>query len=319
MRKFITSLILVLGLSLPLLAQPKPYKIKPIKFASRAQKAKGIRVDLANIETFFSLIPPGQYRRDKGEVQTTQSFYMMKVEVPNMLYRLFIADLQNQGRVDEVKVSLPDSNAWGTNNLAYVDYYYSHPAYSEYPVIQVPRQGVLLFCAWLAEKVKTIQLKDWKNKKIEFRLPTEHEWMVAASGGDTNAIFSWKGPYMTMGSGPWNGDFMANFRRTDNGSIIRDENGKLTVRKYTSNTRWDYYFQMNNTADITAPVLNYWPNAYGLFCMTGNVREMVQEEGFTKGGSWFDPGGECTIEFRNTYHKEGYPCEGFRIIAVVTE
>jgi hypothetical protein len=53
--------------------------------------------------------------------------------------------------------------------------------------------------------------------------------------------------------------------------------------------------------------------------MTGNVREMVQEEGFTKGGSWFDPGGECTIEFRNTYHKEGYPCEGFRIIAVVTE
>jgi formylglycine-generating enzyme required for sulfatase activity len=76
---------------------------------------------------------------------------------------------------------------------------------------------------------------------------------------------------------------------------------------------------MNNTADITAPVLNYWPNAYGLFCMTGNVREMVQEEGFTKGGSWFDPGGECTIEFRNTYHKEGYPCEGFRIIAVVTE
>ena len=50
MRKFITSLILVLGLSLPLLAQPKPYKIKPIKFASRAQKAKGIRVDLANIE-----------------------------------------------------------------------------------------------------------------------------------------------------------------------------------------------------------------------------------------------------------------------------
>ena len=74
---------------------------------------------------------------------------------------------------------------------------------------------------------------------------------------------------------------------------------------------------MNQRVDITAPVNNYWPNAYGLYCMTGNVREMVQEEGFTKGGSWLDPGGECMIDFRNTYQKEGAPCEGFRIIAVV--
>ena len=65
------------------------------------------------------------------------------------------------------------------------------------------------------------------------------------------------------------------------------------------------------------PVICYWPNAYGIFCMTGNVREMVQEEGFSKGGGWIDPGGECMIDFRNTYQREGFPCEGFRLVAEV--
>jgi gliding motility-associated lipoprotein GldJ len=34
---------------------------------------------------------------------------------------------------------------------------------------------------------------------------------------------------------------------------------------------------LNDNADITAPVLSYWPNDYGLYCMAGNVSEWVMD------------------------------------------
>jgi gliding motility-associated lipoprotein GldJ len=33
--------------------------------------------------------------------------------------------------------------------------------------------------------------------------------------------------------------------------------------------------RLNDGADVTAPVLSYWPNDYGLYCMAGNVNEWV--------------------------------------------
>jgi len=173
-----------------------------------------------------------------------------------------------------------------------------------------------MFCEWLGEKVKTLKLKKWKDKKIQFRLPTEVEWMLAASGGDTNGVYAWNGHYMRNGKGIWSGDFMANFRRVGDGDIFRGDDGKLTVGN-NNNKKYQAYYLPDDCVSITSPVLSYWMNDYGLYNMTGNVREMAQEEGFTKGGSWIDSGGECTIDFRNTYQREGAPCEGFRIVAVV--
>ena len=43
---------------------------------------------------------------------------------------------------------------------------------------------------------------------------------------------------------------------------------------------------MNNNADVTAPVKSYWPNNYGIYTIIGNIAEMVQEKGVSKGGSW---------------------------------
>jgi len=34
---------------------------------------------------------------------------------------------------------------------------------------------------------------------------------------------------------------------------------------------------LNDNADICAPVLSYWPNDFGLYCMAGNVNEWVQD------------------------------------------
>jgi sulfatase modifying factor 1 len=316
MRNQLLTVVLIAMGTFTIHAQKDPKKPKAYRFETHPNYKKESKIELKYVETWFSYIPASSYHTEDDRIVSAKEFYMMKFEVPNMLYKLFINDLKAKGKSDELKISIPDTTAWGTKNQPYIDYYFQHPKFNTYPVVSVPREGVKLFCAWLEEQVKTLMLKEWKNKTVKFRLPTEVEWMIAASGGDSNAVYAWKGIDMQMGPGPWGGDYMANFRRVGDSDILRGEDGKLMVKKNASK-KYQNYFGPVGSADITAPVNNYWGNAYGLYCMTGNVREMVQEEGFTKGGGYIDPGGECMIDFRNTYQKEGYPCEGFRIIAVV--
>jgi formylglycine-generating enzyme required for sulfatase activity len=63
---------------------------------------------------------------------------------------------------------------------------------------------------------------------------------------------------------------------------------------------------------------SYFPNNYGLYNMSGNVSEMIQETGKCKGGSWNDipyygqlkTVHECTTPSPET---------GFRVFMVVIE
>jgi sulfatase modifying factor 1 len=287
-------------------AQPKAWK-----FTSN----KKIPIQLDLIESWFSYVPTQTYPVDQKNV-SVKGFYIMRWETPNMFYKLFLDDLKSSGKKDDYKAAYPDSNIWASSLEPFVHSYFQHPKLNHYPLLGITKTQIQAFCIWLNEKVKTLKLKNWANKRIQFRLPTEVEWMVAASGGDTNAVYSWKGPYMRTMEKGFECDYMANFRRVGDGDVFRDDKGNLTI-KQNKNPQYRSHFDLDSEASITAPVNNYWPNAYGIFCMTGNVREMVQEDGFTKGGGWIDPGGECQIQFRNTYKKEGFPCEGFRLVAEI--
>lgn len=265
------------------------------------------------IESWFSFIPMQTYTTGEKSI-SVQAFYIMRWETPNMLYRLYLDELLAGGKTNEYHAAYPDTTNWYDGMEPFKHYYFQHPAYNEYPVMGVSKVQVQQFCNWLNEKVKTVALKKWNGKKIWFRLPLEIEWMVAAAGGNDKSIYSWEGPYMRKGSGQFKGDYLANFCHVDDSQIYRDENGKLIIGK-----PHDSFAASLGETDVflTCPVYNYWPNKFGLFCMTGNVREFVQEDGFTKGGSWFDTGADCTIQTRNQYKKEGFPCEGFRLVAVV--
>ncbi len=283
---------------------------KEISF--KKNKTTGTYMDLKKIESFFSYIPMQSYQMPDNRIVSVKSFYMLRFEVPNMMYHMFMDDLAFEGRTMDFNMAYPDTNIWFSGLSPYQHYYYQHQAYHEYPVLGVSREGVNLFCSWLEEKIKILSPKEWRNKKISIRLPSEAEWMIAASGDINNAVYAWKGSYMRYPSGIWQGDYMANFCKINDSEIIRDENGKLTVESTTS-----FAGSLDDNAYITSPVICYWPNGYGLYNMCGNVREMVQEEGFTKGGGWIDPGSELKITARNTYQKEGFPCEGFRVVIML--
>ncbi len=76
-------------------------------------------------------------------------------------------------------------------------------------------------------------------------------------------------------------------------------------------------FFCDNTL-VTTPVSSYSPNNYGIYNMSGNVAEMVQEEGIACGGGWRSTGYDVRCSSTMNYI-ESQPDLGFRPILKIEE
>ena len=67
---------------------------------------------------------------------------------------------------------------------------------------------------------------------------------------------------------------------------------------------------------ITGPVNSYHPNGYGVYCMSGNVAEMIADSNITKGGSWGSNHPYYLQIASYETHKGASPYIGFRFVAI---
>jgi gliding motility-associated lipoprotein GldK len=160
----------------------------------------------------------------------------------------------------DVKI-YPDTLVWMRDfsysyNEPMTKRYFSHPAFGNYPVVGVNWHQAGAFCEW-----RTHYLNSWLDGKgrvqeSDFRLPTEAQWEYAARGGRSQSLFPWGNYYLRNKKGC----LLANFK-PGRGNYPED-GGFYTVR-----------------ADA------YWPNDFGLYCMSGNVAEWTSsiyyEGGYT--------------------------------------
>ncbi|MEY4142151.1 MAG: hypothetical protein RL110_1523 [Bacteroidota bacterium] len=122
--------------------------------------------------------------------------------------------------------------------------YFWHTAYDNYPVVGVTWCQAKAFSVWRTQLYHSWLLANGDLYVNDFRLPSEIEWERAARGDLELSQYPWGGPYIRNA----NGCFLANFKPM-RGRYFED-GGFHTVKVYSYN-----------------------PNAFGLYCMAGNVAE----------------------------------------------
>ncbi len=241
---------------------------------------------------------------DKNIAKVTDSLYAYKYETSNWEYNSFLGDLQ-KNNPDTYMKCLPDTLRW-RSILSYcepmVEYYHRHPAYSDYPVVNINYESAIEYCKWLTDRYNSDPKREYK--KVEFILPAISEWIQAARGGRKNSIYPWGNYYLRNKQGM----LLANFKHLNESSVVSDKNGEPIL----SDNSFAVASGLNDKAFYTANVKSFYPNDLGLYNMSGNVAEMTFEKGNCKGGSFNSYGGEIKIDAVKQ-HEGPSPEIGFRV------
>jgi formylglycine-generating enzyme required for sulfatase activity len=252
--------------------------------------------------------PPSSIKNIKRDfVQLNEKLLFSKYEVSNGDYKQFMAYLKNTNRNNLFIKCLLDTTAWDTknNNRGYKNTYHTRKAFDNYPVVTISYEAANEYCRWLTEQYHSDANRQFK--KVSFRLPTESEWMEAASGGNKNKLYPWDNFYLRNNKG----EFLCNFLQLGEHAIYFDS----TTKSYKVA---DVFIENRSTALLFSEVNAFAPSPSGLYNLSGNAAEMVAEKGLAKGGSYNDPGFDVRISSKK-YYDEPSTEIGFRVVMEVLE
>ena len=262
-----------------------------------------------NFASTYSFIPASTFTLNDKAISTAP-FYMSTCEVTNADYKLFLSETNLKG--DKLKAIQVDSNQWRdafSYNEPYVQYYFSHPAYSSYPVVNVSYEGALEYCKWLSTKINQSIQTD--GSYVECRLPSREEWLRAATNANAQMMYAWGGSYLENKKGL----SLCNFAHVGDQGIHYDQ--ETATYQVIRGDHLGVAADLSDNADITAPVFAYAPSALGLYNLNGNVAEMVAEKGIAVGGSWKSTGYDVRNESVMNYAGPN-PLVGFRPVVIIT-
>lgn len=262
----------------------------------------------------FVVVPAGEVTL--GEERTAvPGFLLAANEVSNAEYNAFVAYARASGNIELLAIALPDTDQWlqpTTFQEPLRVWYHAHPAYANYPAVNMSHAGAEAYCRWMQDRMNA---EAPSNTRYEVRLPSRLEWLRAANGDLAVGPYAWGGPYLRNAKGC----YLCNFSQVGGERVERDpETGKLQVVtwKEAGSPVMGAAGALADNVDITAPVNAYYPSDLGLYNMNGNVAEMLLEDGKAAGGSWLSPGFDVRNESLMPFTGPS-PEVGFRVAVVV--
>lgn len=257
-----------------------------------------VKVDHNKMYAYF---PSGDITID-GSKMSIQAFFIQKTEVTNLEYRTFLNDLLIQGRKDEYLKAKPDEELWvkcfSELQRDMARYYFTHPSYDNFPVVNISQIGVEIYCSWLLEEAKKKYPKN-DFKYILPRIPTRIEWVYAASSRGKNMVYAWG----TDSTRNQYGNYLCNYKPFE--FSFFEDGGFHAIN-----------------------VVTYNPSEFGLYNMCGNVAEYVYNLDYssakpyenkilgTAGGGWMNNAEEIKILAKDNHPGivDPHPNVGFRIV-----
>jgi formylglycine-generating enzyme required for sulfatase activity len=240
-----------------------------------------------------------------GAVQINDTLFADITEVSNIDWLTYTEETKklygaNSG---EYKITLPDTLVWRQKlalSESYVDYYFRHPAYHDYPVVGVSREQALNYCRWRTERVHAwLEIQEGKRKaedlckpytgafRFEYRLPTKQEWEGMA----------------IIGPDPKEKEKYTKKKGTNLYKLYEPQHISMAT-------------ELVDNDQLAAPVKSYLPNSLGMYNLIGNVCEMVMEKGISKGGSWrHDP--NLVNVWKDDHYDAPNSWTGFRCICIL--
>jgi formylglycine-generating enzyme required for sulfatase activity len=245
-------------------------------------------------------------RVEKNLIQTGDNLYASAYETTNLEYRTFLNESDAKLKAS---CTLDTANWMVQANYAepLASYYHTHVAYNNYPVVNVSYHGAKEFCKWLSEKYNAWPKR--KFKKVRFRLPNEKEWEQAAYGGKVNFLYPWGGPDL---------DGHCKYFKVPQAAVHFDKNQNAYVLIIKKASTGVSNYISGEDIDTPVAVNSYQPNGFGIYNICGNVAEMMEEKGITRGGGWLSAGGDVQIKSRAEYAKSQIDV-GFRYFMEVIE
>ncbi len=242
------------------------------------------------------------------DTSKVDAFFITKMEVSQGEYDVFLKALSQTGDATKLRNASIDTTTWsaiGDGMSPYTKYYHSHPAYRNYPVVNIGFEAAVLYCRWLEENLET-QLGG--EYDVEATLPSRAEWIRAARGDNHFYKYAWGGPALRNAKGC----VLCNYRNIGDEAISRNStDNEYEVVSGESGSLMGVAGYLSDNADILAPVNAYSSNDFGVLNMNGNAREMTRENGLAVGGSWRDPGYDVRNESTSNYTGPA-PDLGFR-------